>query len=63
MMTNNSFYKKEQEIKKMEITSSNLCDKIQSHKLQIGSSLITTNRILTHFSTIIMFTIAFYLIE
>ncbi len=43
--------------------SPSICDRIKSHQLQIGTSLITTNRILTHFTTVIMFIIAFYLIE
>lgn len=63
MITNDSFYKREQNMKKIRMVSQNLWDKIKSHKLQIGSSLITTNRIMTHFTTVIMFMIAFHLIE
>lgn len=38
-------------------------DKIKSHKLQTGTSLITLNRVLTHFTTFIVMIISFYLIE
>jgi len=31
--------------------------------LQVGSSLITTNRILTYFLTVILFVVEFYLID
>ncbi len=41
----------------------NFCDNIKSHKIQIGTSLITTNQILTHFTTVIIFITVFYLIE
>lgn len=62
-MTNNNFYRKEQEMKRVSLNPSNMCDKIKSHTLHISSSLITANRILTYFSTVIMFIVSFYLIE
>jgi len=38
-------------------------DKIKSHNLQTGTSLVTLNRVLTHFTTFVLMIVAFYLIE
>ena len=38
-------------------------DKIKSHNLQTGTSLITLNRVMTHFTTFVVMIISFYLIE
>lgn len=43
--------------------SSSFWDKVKSHKLQTGTSLITFNRVLTHFTTFILMIVSFYLIE
>jgi len=50
-------------MKSISINPSSFCDKIKSHKLQIGSSLITTSIIFTYLLTVIIFIVSFYLIE
>lgn len=38
-------------------------EKIKGRKLEVGASLITMNRILTYFSTFVVFQISFFMVD
>lgn len=40
-----------------------ICAKINGHKLHVGASLVTTNRIFTYSVTVVLFLISFYLVD